>query len=133
VKVITLLEIRPQVNAIVGMSIVTRINRVPLDPTPAIRGVEVWRPPRIARNLDRASGWLTELAALYRQVRRGQLNETSACRLAYIASQAARLAKDLEELKAAQAIQEQLTRIGAAPAPPFDIATPSGAGEVLPP
>ena len=120
-------------NAIVVMSSVREISRVPLDPTRVVRGVEVWRPPRIVRHLDRASGWLAEMARLYRECRRGQLSETSACRLAFIASQAARLAQSLEELKAAAAIQEQLTRIGAAPAPPFDMATPSEGGEVLPP
>jgi hypothetical protein len=43
------------VNAIVDMASVNQISRVPLDPTRVVRGVEVWRPPRIARNLDRAS------------------------------------------------------------------------------
>jgi hypothetical protein len=103
------------VNAIVDMASVSQISRVPLDPTRVVRGVEVWRPPRIARNLDRASGWLTELAALYRQARRGQLPTTQATRLAYIASCGAKFARDVEELKAVSAIQEQLTRIGAAP------------------
>ena len=106
---------------------------MPLDPTRVVRGGEVWRAPRIARNLDQAQGWLRELANIYREMRRGQLASTCGTRLAYVASVGARLARDVEELKAVSAIQEQLTRLGAAPAPPFDIATPSGEGEVLPP
>lgn len=79
------------------------------------------KPPRVARHLDQAQGWLTEMAALYREARRGLLPESSACRLAYIASQGARLAKDLEELKAAETIRAQLERLGQAA--PVDVVT----------
>src|SRR5579862_4704161 len=68
--------------------------------------------PRISRDLGSAEGWLREMAGLYRQARRGQLSETSACRLAYLCSVAARLAKDVEELRQAEAIRAQLERLG---------------------
>lgn len=105
-------------NTVLRMSNITEISRMPLLPRVHTMGV---KPPRVARHLDQAQGWLTEMAALYREARRGLLPESSACRLAYIASQGARLAKDLEELKAAETIRAQLERLGQAA--PVDVVT----------
>jgi hypothetical protein len=129
-KVITLLEVSTLVNAIVGMATVSEISRVPLGPTPVVRGVEVWRPPRIARNLNQAQGWLKELGNIYREMRRGQLASTCGTRLAYVASVGARLAKDLEDLKEAEAIRAQLERLGHAP-PVNEVSTPDDRHEVV--
>jgi hypothetical protein len=64
--------------------------------------------PRISRDLDKASGWLTELASIYRSARRGQLATDDASRLAYLCSQAGRLAKDVQELKELAQIRDDL-------------------------
>src|SRR5205823_4121288 len=78
---------------------------------PAVLG----RAVRVSRYLDQTVGWLKELSTIYREARRGELAESSACRLTYIASVGARMAKDVQELKEVEAIRAQLERLGAAP------------------
>jgi hypothetical protein len=98
------------------------VGRLPIPPRPLTRVVAVdgvvekLAKPRINRHLDTAAGWLMELGSLYRQARRGQLLTSEACRLAYIAGAAAKLAQSMDELKAAEAIREQLTRLNHRPA-----------------
>jgi hypothetical protein len=92
------------------MSEATSITKLDQSPTPK-SGQVVPPLPRISRNLDEVAGWLTELAALYRAARRGQIPTEQATRLGYLCGVAAKLAKDLEELKRAEAIHAQLVRL----------------------
>ena len=71
--------------------------------------------PRIARNLDEPAGWLAELAALYRGARRRQIDAGDASRLAYLCGVAAKLAKDIEELKQIDSIRRRLEQIEGQP------------------
>jgi hypothetical protein len=86
--------------------------------------VEVISPPRVARNLQEPASWLRELSQIYRDARQGRLGSQAACRLAYIASVSAKLAKDLAELKQYAAIHEQLQRIETTPPIPV-VAVPA--------
>ena len=70
-----------------------------LQATPTPKSALMPRPPRISRNLHEVSGWLAELASLYRAARRNQLDTQDASRLGYLCGVAAKLARDLEELR----------------------------------
>ena len=70
-----------------------------LQATPTPKAALMSRPPRISRNLDEVAGWLAELASLYRAARRNQLDTQDASRLGYLCGVAAKLARDLEELR----------------------------------
>src|ERR1019366_8285153 len=69
--------------------------------------------PRIARNLHERAGWLFELAQIYRLAGQGQLATEDASRLAFICSQAGRLAKDTEYLKYIAALGERFEELQA--------------------
>ncbi len=66
---------------------------------------------RVCRDLNSAAGWLKELSSIYRSARRGQLDSSEASRLAYIASVASKLARDLEELRHVETLQRQLAEL----------------------
>jgi hypothetical protein len=72
--------------------------------------------PRVPR-LDCVQGWSTELADLYRAARRGQLDPGDAARLAFIANAGAKLARDLEELRALDRLREAVEQAQANGAP----------------
>ena len=88
--------------------------------------------PRIARNLHEPAGWLSELAQIYRLARRGQLATEDASRLAFICSQAGRLAKDTEYLKYIAALGERFEELqarGVLPVYATDYASEDAAAE----
>jgi hypothetical protein len=114
------------------MESVTPLKRLVLNP-PGVGVLVVARRERRRTRIDTLADCQIELSDIYRQARRGRLPSYVATRLAFIVSTAAKLARDLAEMKEVEAIRAQLERIGATPAPPFDIPAPSGEGEVLPP
>jgi hypothetical protein len=128
---IRLREVALAVKAVDEMESVRGIIRVDITPP---GGPVVVRPPRVTRNLVEPASWLTELGAIYRAARRGELPTTQATRLAYIAGVAAKLSRELAELKQAAALQQQLERLGVGPTPYHMGTTPVTAeSEVLPP
>jgi len=72
--------------------------------------------PRIARNLHEPAGWLHELSQIYRCARRQQLSTDDASRLAFICSQAGKLAKDTEYLRYIASLEKRLEDMGLQPA-----------------
>lgn len=66
------------------------------------------RMPRISRDLTKAGSWLRELGSIYRLARRGVLEPETASRLAFICSNAGKLASSLEELDKLEDIRKQL-------------------------
>lgn len=69
------------------------------------------RPPRVTRNLSTPEAWLVELGAIYREARRHELPTQTAARLAWIASQGSKLAREIQELRQLRQLQEQLARL----------------------
>lgn len=70
---------------------------------------------RRTRELDTLSGCQVEISDIYRQARKGKLPTHVATRLAFIASTAAKLARDLQELHEVESIRHQLEALGRSP------------------
>jgi hypothetical protein len=68
--------------------------------------------PRVGQLRD-VEGWLSELSSLYRACRRGTLDPSDGTKLAFIASVASRLAKELQELRVQSRISQQLAELQA--------------------
>ena len=93
------------------------VSALGLDPTVmpvAAPGTLLPRPPRVVRDLNTASGWLKELASIYRSARRGQLDSSEASRLAYIAGVASKIARDVQELREIADLRAAVERAEAA-------------------
>ena len=67
--------------------------------------------PRVARDLRDPESWLKELGVLYRAARRGELLLEEATKLAYVAGNAAKLARELGELRKARELQAERLRL----------------------
>jgi hypothetical protein len=69
------------------------------------------RLPRICRDLTKASSWLHEMGSIYRLARRGVLHPEVASRLAFIASNAGKLAASVEELREMTSMRQALDKL----------------------
>lgn len=61
--------------------------------------------------LQTASDWHNELGDLYRRARCGMLDQSSATKLAWICSEAAKLSRGIEELKELASLRAQLEKL----------------------
>ena len=70
--------------------------------------VEKLKLPRVGRDLNSLQGLLHEMQTLYRAARRRQLDSAEASRLVWIISEAAKIARHLQEQRDIEKLQAQL-------------------------
>jgi len=78
-------------------------------PPPVIRG-EVISRPKVGR-LKTLAHWRKEMSRVYRQMRRYEIEPEIGTKLAYVATQGAKMCKDEEELQELRAIHAQVSAI----------------------
>jgi hypothetical protein len=69
--------------------------------------------------LNTVEHWHTQIADLFKRARIGDMEKADASKLCYIASEGAKLAKSLQELRELEGLRQQLAQLNGGQLPPM--------------